>query len=96
MLITKKICPKCGKNRIKRSKRKEKAENIISYLGFYPYRCSNCDKRFYIKAKTPVITSTFYTFLLIFVILTSLFIYNQVEKSNIKKMLPSKRIGSPT
>ena len=40
------ICPKCGNNRAHRSHRSF-GERVIGWLGFKPYRCKDCQHRFY-------------------------------------------------
>ncbi len=40
------ICPKCGKSTAHRSHRSFR-DRIISWLGFKPYRCRDCNHRFY-------------------------------------------------
>jgi hypothetical protein len=40
------ICPKCGNNRAHRSHR-SLSERAIGWVGFRPYRCKDCQHRFY-------------------------------------------------
>ena len=52
-------CPKCGSDRISRSKRQGMIEKIISLAGLLPYRCNNypCNNRFFMifPRKSPAI-----------------------------------------
>lgn len=41
------ICPDCGSAKIHRSRRKGFYEQfVLGSIGIYPYRCSECKKRF--------------------------------------------------
>jgi transposase-like protein len=40
------ICPKCGRSTAHRSHRSFR-DRIISWFGFKPYRCRDCQHRFY-------------------------------------------------
>jgi uncharacterized membrane protein YeaQ/YmgE (transglycosylase-associated protein family) len=46
-------CPDCGTTRVHRSRRQGFFEQVIlGTIGVYPYRCSDCKKRF-MKMKNP-------------------------------------------
>jgi transposase-like protein len=41
-------CPKCGSNNVRRSKRRGAADFVLKNLLFkVPYRCEDCDERFF-------------------------------------------------
>jgi hypothetical protein len=40
------ICPRCGSNRVHRSRRRDLAEKILAPAGARPRRCHGCDSRF--------------------------------------------------
>jgi hypothetical protein len=45
---TKRICPGCGSGHISKSRLRGVVEQLVFRLvGVHPYRCSDCDKRFY-------------------------------------------------
>lgn len=47
------ICPECGATRVHRSRRKGFVEQaLLGSIGIYPYRCSDCKKRF-MKRRDP-------------------------------------------
>lgn len=43
-------CPFCGQGDFRRSRRHGVLERMLSnILGVYPYRCTECDRRFYAR-----------------------------------------------
>ena len=44
-----KQCPRCGGKNVHRSSRRGIREHAISVFSLYPYRCHDCDKRFYVR-----------------------------------------------
>jgi len=44
-----KQCPRCDGKNVHRSSRKGIREHAISVFSLYPYRCHDCDKRFYVR-----------------------------------------------
>lgn len=45
-------CPKCKSKRIHRKQRKGVLqEKILPFLGFFPYKCRDCNNRFYLKVR---------------------------------------------
>jgi len=38
-------CPRCSSTDVRRSRRRV-VEHVLSLLGFYPYRCWGCMRRF--------------------------------------------------
>lgn len=49
MLVT--VCPKCGSTHIRRSQRRGFVERWLSLLlGYFPFRCDTCERRFYLRA----------------------------------------------
>jgi DNA-directed RNA polymerase subunit RPC12/RpoP len=48
-------CPECASKKLHRSRRRGFWERIILYqLGYRPYRCEDCDKRFRSKSNSPI------------------------------------------
>lgn len=39
-------CPYCNSNDVRLSHRKNFLESALSFLGVYPFRCENCNRRF--------------------------------------------------
>lgn len=50
------VCPKCGDPRVLRSHRRNRLENLLSSLNYYPYRCQICQHRFVAKAPAEMMT----------------------------------------
>ena len=44
-----KQCPRCDGKNVHRSSRRGIRERAISLFSLYPYRCHDCDKRFYLR-----------------------------------------------
>ena len=44
-----KQCPRCDGKNVHRSSRRGIRERAISIFSLYPYRCHDCDKRFYVR-----------------------------------------------
>ena len=44
-----KQCPRCDGKNVHRSSRRGIREHVISIFSLYPYRCHDCDKRFYVR-----------------------------------------------
>ena len=44
-----KKCPRCDGKNVHRSSRRGIRERAISIFSLYPYRCHDCDKRFYVR-----------------------------------------------
>jgi len=44
-----KRCPRCDGKNVHRSSRRGIREHAISIFSLYPYRCHDCDKRFYVR-----------------------------------------------
>lgn len=44
-------CPSCGKPDAPRSRRSGIVDSVLSWFGFYPYRCRACSKRFYARSR---------------------------------------------
>jgi len=44
-----KQCPRCDGKNVHRSSRRGIREHAISIFSLYPYRCHDCDKRFYLR-----------------------------------------------
>ena len=44
-----KQCPRCDGKNVHRSSRRGIREHAISIFSLYPYRCHDCDKRFYVR-----------------------------------------------
>ena len=44
-----KQCPRCDGKNVHRSSRRGIREHAISVFSLYPYRCHDCDKRFYVR-----------------------------------------------
>src|SRR3989442_14806858 len=44
-----KRCPRCDGKNVHRSSRKGLRERAISLFSLYPYRCHDCEKRFYLR-----------------------------------------------
>jgi ribosomal protein L37AE/L43A len=48
-------CPKCSGLNVRRSHRRGAVERyLLALLQFYPYRCNDCDWRFYGRRYNPV------------------------------------------
>jgi len=45
------MCPRCGKIKLYRSRRKNFLERLRSRFGRYPFRCHACGHRFFKKLK---------------------------------------------
>jgi DNA-directed RNA polymerase subunit RPC12/RpoP len=46
-------CPRCGSNTVYRSRRRGVIErHLFSAISLRPYRCENCDSRFYLRRMT--------------------------------------------
>ena len=43
------ICPKCGSGYAQRSHRKGWTDHLAASLALYPYRCWDCNHRFYLR-----------------------------------------------
>jgi hypothetical protein len=43
------VCPKCGSGYAQRSHRRGWKERLGALIGLYPYRCWDCDHRFYLR-----------------------------------------------
>ena len=43
-------CPQCQGERVFRSHRRSRTENLLSWLNYYPYRCHACGHRFTVKS----------------------------------------------
>ena len=43
------VCPQCGKARLRRSRRKNLNDYILSLGGLHPYRCHECNYRYHIR-----------------------------------------------
>ena len=43
------MCPSCCSKQISRSRNKKFADRFMLWLGKTPYRCRECNKRFYIE-----------------------------------------------
>ena len=43
------VCPQCGKLRVRRSRRKNLNDYILSLGGLYPYRCRECNFRYHVR-----------------------------------------------
>jgi len=41
-------CPNCAESEFRRSHRKNLRERLISRVGVYPFRCQNCQERFWL------------------------------------------------
>lgn len=41
------VCPYCGSKAIRRSKRRGMVESSLSLIWVRPFRCKDCDQRFY-------------------------------------------------
>ncbi len=48
------MCPTCQSTRVRRSKRRSLRDRIMKLAGMSPYRCRDCQKRFYVNASTDV------------------------------------------
>jgi len=44
-----KQCPRCDGKNVHRSSRRGIREHAISIFSLYPYRCHDCDRRFYVR-----------------------------------------------
>ena len=44
-------CPRCGASEPRRSHRRGGLERLLSYVGWYPFRCTTCQYRF--RARWP-------------------------------------------
>jgi hypothetical protein len=44
-------CCKCGRRSCRRSTPKSMADDALSFLGWYPWRCTGCGARFYLRRK---------------------------------------------
>jgi len=44
-----KRCPRCDGKNVHRSSRRGIREHALSFFSLYPYRCHDCDKRFYVR-----------------------------------------------
>ena len=44
-----KRCPRCDGKNVHRSSRRGIREHAMSIFSLYPYRCHDCDKRFYVR-----------------------------------------------
>lgn len=42
------MCPSCNSKQISRSRSKKFADGLMIWMGKHPYRCRECNKRFYI------------------------------------------------
>jgi hypothetical protein len=45
--VSRLTCPKCGKEPVRRSKRNGFMEQVLSLAYVYPFRCEQCDHRFW-------------------------------------------------
>ena len=46
-------CPKCNLDRAHRAHRRGLQEHAASLFGFFPYRCHECEHRFFHSYRTP-------------------------------------------
>ncbi len=46
-----KACPHCECARVRRSRRRNLGERLISWCGLYPFKCSDCERRFFLLAR---------------------------------------------
>jgi ribosomal protein L37AE/L43A len=46
------ICPKCGSQRLRRSRRTGPIERLRELFGFYPYRCHECLSRSFLRTSS--------------------------------------------
>ena len=44
-------CPQCGASQVRRSHRRGELDGLLSYVGWYPFRCETCQRRF--RARWP-------------------------------------------
>jgi len=47
MFVNKPVCPRCECDLLERSRRRW-FEKPLSWLGWYPFRCQDCGRRFYV------------------------------------------------
>lgn len=52
---TESLCPKCGGNKLRRSRRTGPFERFRGLLGSYPYRCQECLTRSFLKTSSPLL-----------------------------------------
>jgi hypothetical protein len=45
--VTRLTCPKCKREPVRRSKRNGFTEQVLSLVYIYPFRCEQCDYRFW-------------------------------------------------
>ena len=43
------LCANCGSESVRRSKRQSFGELVRMYMGVYPFRCMDCDTRFWVS-----------------------------------------------
>src|SRR5262245_56046783 len=43
------VCPECGKSSVFRSRRRFPKDHLLSLLGLYPYRCHECNHRYFTR-----------------------------------------------
>jgi predicted RNA-binding Zn-ribbon protein involved in translation (DUF1610 family) len=41
------VCPECGEEKVRRSRRRTLLDYLLSLSGLRPYRCRECNQRFY-------------------------------------------------
>jgi len=46
-------CPACGSSSVNRSIRRGPWERLVSVLAIYPYRCNECNCRFFARGRQP-------------------------------------------
>ena len=51
MASARQTCPKCQKERVFRSHRRDRIETLESWFGWFPYRCRDCGHRFLLRTK---------------------------------------------
>ncbi|MGD0515734.1 MAG: hypothetical protein ABSA29_20710 [Terriglobales bacterium] len=45
------LCPRCASSTIRRSRRRSLRDRVMSLLSYLPYRCDECDLRFYFQPR---------------------------------------------
>jgi putative FmdB family regulatory protein len=45
-------CPVCKCKEARRSRRQNLADNLLSVMGIYPWRCTKCETRFYARVRS--------------------------------------------
>ena len=46
------VCPECGKERVRRSRRRTVSDHFLGLFGLRPYRCHECDYRYHERGRT--------------------------------------------